>query len=68
MWTVDTYGTLDPGVEGVVWQKCQGDTGQPRGSSLRRLNGQNDACVRLRKICNGKRPQTSGRIDWNARA
>lgn len=64
MWMVATQDTLDPGVGGVVRQECQGDT----GSSLRRLNGRNDACVRLRKICNGKRPQTSGRIDWNARA
>lgn len=64
MWMVATQDTLDPGVGGVVRQECQGDT----GSSLRRLNGRNDACVRLRKICNGERPQTSGRIDWNARA
>lgn len=64
MWMVATQDTLDPGVGGVVRQECQGDT----ASSLRRLNGRNDACVRLRKICNGKRPQTSGRIDWNARA
>lgn len=53
MWMVATQDALDPGVEGVVRQECQGHT----GSSLRRLNGRNDVCAVAEDL---QREETAG--------